>query len=726
MEVVETRKSNDTDLTAIKTQIEALAGEGKVEELQAVVEQFARQCPEQGDILLAEGLLAFVKQQPEQCLGKMRQARDVLDPDHWPELTSMYSSVLLQSQLALPRRERPAASLAYNYYKKNIAALREVDEALAQEVQRSSWPENVLLLELWNGLYICDANRTVLVSEKSIVDVLAQHVEGRAPIAFAALGSGHELRYALEHRVNILHGMARAHYLFEPSAPMIRVLLHMFDVTEVLRSEELLIFGGNNMQQRIEEVFGSLRYALPAVRVGNRDDVEQYIDPVKQIMVRLSPVQEAKAYYASDEFRSRQRQIARGEVLPRVLVDTCRWTTFLKYCAADFEKAFAGLGCQTRYLIEENDVQNTLPGLQWRELEEFKPDFIFMVSHARPSAPYLPRELPFIGFIQDKCGPMLRLDDLSEHISRQDLFVSGFRAFQSYIEAKGVPHEQIFVMPIPADETMFHPVDDDRPADERFASDIGFVKHGHAHAECVQQEFLEQRFRKPDDGGLLRYLEGIFEDLYKATCFQGEKRQYEGQMQQFVAERLAAGIGPELRQQIAQFVSQFYIVVYSAAWRCQFLEAIDQAGLQLSLYGGGWNEHARLAHLYKGPVARGRELNYVYNFNRINLSINHSATAHQRLSECGLAGGFMMVADHALDEDWEPARQYFAEDREVVFFDTKADLIDKCRYYLAHDDQRREIALNMHRRAVTERTCRAGAETVLSRWRELLLLRANA
>ena len=726
MEVVEDRKTNDADSAAIKAQIEALASQGSLEELAEVVEQFVRQCPDQGQILLAEGVLAFRKQEHAECLAKLGRARDLLGRDRWPELTSVYTSVLVKVQLALPRRERPVAGLGYNHYKKNIAALREMDVNLAEQVQRSPWPERLVLVELWDGVYFCGVNQTLAVATQEVIEFLAEPVRGRKPIGFGGVGSGQEIRHALEHQVNLLYGMARAHYLFEPEVEMIRALLHMFDLTEALRSEGLIIFGGNDMSKRINEVFGSLRYAMPDVGIGDTAGIKKQIDEIGRIVVGQSPIQEAKDYFASEEFRARQRQIARGEVQPRVLVYTCRWTTFLKYCAADFEKAFAGLGCATRYIIEENDVQQLLPSLHWRDLWEFKPDVFFMVSHARPTLPYLPRELPVIGFVQDKCGPLVGHADLAEHIAPRDVFVCMVSEFKRFLENKHVPPEQVFVMPIPADETMFYPLDDEEPPEARFVSDVGFVKHGHVQVERVQETFVRNSFSKVKNARAKEHLEKVFGELYRSICFLGDKRHYEADMQRFVAERLAPELDANARRRIAEVVTQFYITVYSAAWRCRFLEAIDEAGIQLSLYGGGWEEHARLAHLGRGSVNRERELNYVYNFNRINLSINQSTTTHQRLSECGLAGGFMMVADHAVDKDDEPARRYFEADREVVFFDGRTDLIDKCRYYLEHDDERRDIARNMHRRAVAERTCRAGAETVLRRWRELLLLREEA
>ncbi|MCP4710796.1 MAG: glycosyltransferase family 1 protein, partial [Planctomycetes bacterium] len=167
-------------------------------------------------------------------------------------------------------------------------------------------------------------------------------------------------------------------------------------------------------------------------------------------------------------------------------------------------------------------------------------------------------------------------------------------------------------------------------------------------------------------------------------------------------------------------VTTFYITVYILACRSGYLEALDTAGFDLSIYGNGWGEHQRLQHRSRGPVTRDGTLNLVYNRSRINLSINPALTMHQRLSECGLAGGFMMVLDHPEEKDWMPVREYFEEGKEIVLFKDRKDMIEKCRYYLAHEEERLEIAHNMHERALRERTSRMGAEAILDYWRVLL------
>jgi spore maturation protein CgeB len=427
-----------------------------------------------------------------------------------------------------------------------------------------------------------------------------------------------------------------------------------------------------------------------------------------------------RAYYASSAFRRRQRRIASGEILPRILVNTCRWTTFLKYCAADFEKAFTTLGCPTRFVIEENDVQTLLPAFYWRELAAFRPDAIFMVSHARPSMPQLPRELPFLSYVQDKCGPLLTHAKLAEHTSGEDLFICLSADHQLFLTAKGVPAAQTFVMPVPVDELMFHPLPADHLRGPEYTVDTSFVKHGTPHAADALAGFLSRATGGIPSGSSRQELTRLFEELYRASCLNVETCWYEADLKRFVADRLSPSVNDQLRHFLDQLVAAFYTTVYSPAWRYQFLEALDEAGIELALYGRNWAQNKRLLHLDRGPVDRERQLNYVYNFTRVNLSINHALSMTPRLVECALAGGFCMVAAHPADRDSLPADAYFEPEKELVRFTTPRDLVDRCRHYLAHPEERRDIACAIRERALAERTCSAGARTVLARWRTLL------
>ncbi len=211
---------------------------------------------------------------------------------------------------------------------------------------------------------------------------------------------------------------------------------------------------------------------------------------------------------------------------------------------------------------------------------------------------------------------------------------------------------------------------------DRYYSDVGFVKHGDKCFEDLWSDFCKQNFAKDRESPFYQ----IFEQLYQKTCFGGTYTAT--YMITFVNERIH--YPDDMRMSVEAAVHTFFIIVYSSAWRCAFLEAIDKAGIELALYGNKWDKHKRLGHLARGPVDRVTELNYVYNYNKINLHIHHHATMHQRVVECALAGGFMIIADHLPENDDDEARKYFQEDTEVVFARDPDDMVTKCHRYLGH------------------------------------------
>ncbi|MCP4707459.1 MAG: glycosyltransferase family 1 protein, partial [Planctomycetes bacterium] len=211
-----------------------------------------------------------------------------------------------------------------------------------------------------------------------------------------------------------------------------------------------------------------------------------------------------------------------------------------------------------------------------------------------------------------------------------------------------------------------------------------------------------------------------FMELYNQFCFSDLDRTcYDDEMTEFLLNRNQPQ-NDKARHQLERLIWMFYCQVYSNAWRYHFLEKLDEAGTRLALYGNNWDQHARLKHLGRGPVEHGPDLNQVYNFNKISLSINHFVTMNQRISECALAGGFAMVASHPTDKDGIDARNYLRENEDVVFFDSAADLIDKSRYYLDHHEERKRIAENARSRAQAGLTVDATARQMLQQWRELL------
>ena len=49
-------------------------------------------------------------------------------------------------------------------------------------------------------------------------------------------------------------------------------------------------------------------------------------------------------------------------------------------------------------------------------------------------------------------------------------------------------------------------------------------------------------------------------------------------------------------------------------------------------------------------------------------------------------------------------KEYYVPGQEIVFFEDADDLVEKCRYYLKHEDERRAIAEAGYRRTLVEHT----------------------
>ena len=143
-------------------------------------------------------------------------------------------------------------------------------------------------------------------------------------------------------------------------------------------------------------------------------------------------------------------------------------------------------------------------------------------------------------------------------------------------------------------------------------------------------------------------------------------------------------------------------------------------GIPLKIYGGGWDHAAagrELRDVCQQRALWGDEFaRAVLSFD-INLGIvsklNRSHTA-SRTFQVPALGGFL------LHERNEVVTRYFKEGVEAEFFGSEDELLEKCRYYLDHPEERRRIA------AAGRRRCEASGYFEINRVREVLSLLEEA
>ena len=94
---------------------------------------------------------------------------------------------------------------------------------------------------------------------------------------------------------------------------------------------------------------------------------------------------------------------------------------------------------------------------------------------------------------------------------------------------------------------------------------------------------------------------------------------------------------------IHNMMRNFSAEVYTACRRRYYLEGLLDQEVSLRLYGRGWSQDKMFGKYAGGLIQRDTALNGVYNFTRINLHMQPYISMHQRVVECALAGGFMMM-----------------------------------------------------------------------------------
>ncbi|WP_373032636.1 glycosyltransferase [Sulfurovum sp.] len=137
-------------------------------------------------------------------------------------------------------------------------------------------------------------------------------------------------------------------------------------------------------------------------------------------------------------------------------------------------------------------------------------------------------------------------------------------------------------------------------------------------------------------------------------------------------------------------------------YRARIIEQINSAGFDVDIFGNipkwmGIEWQKKHSQRYVTMQAKSK----VFYGSKINLNTLHYSevsAGNCRLFEIAGCGGFQICDEKNI------IRDYFEEDKEIVFYRTTAELIEKIAYYLNHQDEAKVIAQNAHKRAHLEHT----------------------
>lgn len=128
--------------------------------------------------------------------------------------------------------------------------------------------------------------------------------------------------------------------------------------------------------------------------------------------------------------------------------------------------------------------------------------------------------------------------------------------------------------------------------------------------------------------------------------------------------------------------------------RSNMIDKIRQSGLSVDVFGDGWSEYSFIPFY---------DMVRIFGQSKINLdfcgaNVVSTGQIGRRVFEVTGCGGFL-IAYPATN-----LAKYYEPGKEVVIASSIEELIDKCKYYLANQQERENIALCGYRRTITEHT----------------------
>jgi spore maturation protein CgeB len=134
--------------------------------------------------------------------------------------------------------------------------------------------------------------------------------------------------------------------------------------------------------------------------------------------------------------------------------------------------------------------------------------------------------------------------------------------------------------------------------------------------------------------------------------------------------------------------------------RADTLLYLIENGIPVSIWGKYWSRYRhwdKLKPYYRGGEVHGD--NYAKVLSGMDIALHFLRKANRdaqdsRTFEIPACGAFMLA------ERTYKHEQFFADGQEVVLFDNKEDLLQKVRYYMKHEEERKIIAANGYKRCL--------------------------
>jgi spore maturation protein CgeB len=156
-------------------------------------------------------------------------------------------------------------------------------------------------------------------------------------------------------------------------------------------------------------------------------------------------------------------------------------------------------------------------------------------------------------------------------------------------------------------------------------------------------------------------------------------------------------------------------IAFMGTWskaREKMLDVLE--GLNLKIWGGQWNKCSKD---FEGKFEITNKIAWLEDMARVAnstkiiidaLTKEQNDKINMKNLQIPACGGFLITSRTDL------LLELFEEDKEIVCYDTYEELKEKCKYYLLHEEERKIIAINAHKKVVN------GRNAIIDRAKDIL------
>jgi Txe/YoeB family toxin of Txe-Axe toxin-antitoxin module len=421
------------------------------------------------------------------------------------------------------------------------------------------------------------------------------------------------------------------------------VILHVHDWRVLLADERVRLFVGEDCFDRFRQSLAA-GGGCPWPRLSVRVDPSLWSGSptLEEILTQAKTTIDQELFRCAQQFRlahaggpdSTVARFRGGQGL-KILGITSRFTTFLQYSMRDWLASFQRLGHQTRLLIENHDHELCSAQTIARACAEFQPDLVVIIDHYRAEFGGVPEQIPMVMWVQDALPNIFRRQAGAAQGPLD--YCLGFARLRMTREF-GYPADRYMPTIVGCDELRFQRRELSPAEQAEFGCDVSFVSHASATAESLLKAEID-RAGSPEATRLLRAIFDPLRAVYDAGGIVTEPIQIRRMIDLALRQTKTSipdGEMPKLMELFTQRIN-------NALFRHQSLHWLAEMGVNLRLYGRGWENHPKLSRFARGVADNADQLALIYAASRISLQISPHGGAHQRVMEGLACGGFFLI-----------------------------------------------------------------------------------